>query len=173
MRRNSSHTSEEKLVAELELLGIRYLSRQTSYSANRVRPVYRLLADLIRQPSSRVRTALIAVLLAHPEFAQEIPLTLELINSSERTIIKLLYTAAVALQKEYALSFQKFLGENWLWLPDWFSGELGLSSSLPPKEVLKILAQKHSQYTKTTLNWEGTYRNVVNHLIHRWEIETQ
>ena len=45
---------EEQVVAELELLGIRYLSRQTAEAATQVRPPERLLADMVRQPSARV-----------------------------------------------------------------------------------------------------------------------
>ena len=40
---------EEKLVAELELLGIRYLSRQTLYHARSARPPENMLADLVQQ----------------------------------------------------------------------------------------------------------------------------
>jgi len=170
---NTKLSPEEKLVAELELMGIRYLSRQTTHTAKSVRPYHALFADLIRQPNSRIRTAFIAVLLAHPEVAQEIQLSIKLLNPSEQVILKILYTAAVILQKEYARSITKYQGKNWLWLPDLFSGELGLSNSLPPKEIIKTLAQKHSQHTNIYLNWEGTYRNVVDHLIHRWEIEAQ
>ena len=43
-------TQEEQLVAEIEKMGIRYLSRQTGYQAKRVRTPQRLLADLLRQP---------------------------------------------------------------------------------------------------------------------------
>ena len=42
-------SEEEKLVAELELLGIGYLSRQTNYRADTIRPNEVLLADLMRQ----------------------------------------------------------------------------------------------------------------------------
>jgi hypothetical protein len=62
-------SEEETLVAELELLGICYLSRQTSYRAEQVRPPAQLIADLARQPSARVREALISVFLAHPQYA--------------------------------------------------------------------------------------------------------
>ncbi len=52
--------AEERLVAELEQLGVRYLSRLTNEKARRVRTPHKLLADLVQQPSSRVRAALIA-----------------------------------------------------------------------------------------------------------------
>ena len=66
-------TAEEKLVAELALLGISYLTRQTDYQANQVRPPEQLFVDLLQQPSARVRAAVIAVLLAHPDYAKSMP----------------------------------------------------------------------------------------------------
>ncbi len=66
-------TEEEKLVAELDLLGSRYLSRQTHYRSDKIRSPEALLADLVRQPSVRVRAAVIAVSLSHPEYAAAVP----------------------------------------------------------------------------------------------------
>lgn len=103
-------TSEEKLIAELELLGVHYLSRKTSFTAKRVRPYPVLFSDLMLHPSSRVRNALIAVLLAHPEIAEDIPSIINKLNPNNRFLLKILYTAAVALQKEYARSLKKIYG---------------------------------------------------------------
>ena len=97
-----SYMEEERLVAELELLGIRYLSRYTSDQAERIRPPDVLLADLVRQPSARVRAAVLAVLLAHPEYAEAVPTALQQLGPAERRTLRLFYTAAVLLQQEYA-----------------------------------------------------------------------
>ncbi|MBC8254446.1 MAG: hypothetical protein H8E35_10460 [Ardenticatenia bacterium] len=51
---------EDQLVAELELLGIHFLSRLTPYQAPEVRAPATLLADMVQQPSTRVRQAGIA-----------------------------------------------------------------------------------------------------------------
>ena len=58
--------TEEQLVDELAQLGVRYLSRQSMDVAQYVHAPYELLAKLVCQPSSRVRSALIALLLARP-----------------------------------------------------------------------------------------------------------
>lgn len=166
----SSSLAEEHLVAELEQLGICYLSRQSAYQAQQVRPPHQLLADLVRQPSSRVRTALIAVLLAHPAFGNVVPSTLPALTSAEQSILKILYTAAVLLQKKYAPRLRAFIGEDWIWIPDWFSKELNLPAA-PPNEQLRALALLHQQATGLELNWVGTYNNVARHLLHRWELE--
>jgi hypothetical protein len=166
-------TEEEKLVAELGLLGIRYLSRQSPYQVNRVRSPEALLADLVRQPSARVRTAVIAVLLSHPEYAQVVPTALERLGSAERLTLQLFYTAAMLLQQEYADHLQPFMMERWQWLPDLFSKQFGLPEERHPRERLALLGQVHRHRTGATVNWAGTYENTVRHLIRRWELERQ
>ena len=113
--RLDSLTEEEKLVAELELVGVRYLSRQTLYQATGVRPPASLLADLIRQPSARVRLAVIAVLLSHPEYAESIPSALARLSPMEQLALKLFYTAACLTQRRYADRLQHFMADCWQW----------------------------------------------------------
>jgi len=164
-------TEEEKLVAELELLGVRYLSRQTTYQAHARRDPATLLADLIRQPSARVRGAMIAVLLAHPVFAEVIPSALERLEVAEQLTLKLFYMAAVLIQQKHAERFRRFVASNWRWLPDLFSGELGLPFTGPPDDRLAALGHAHARLTNTVLNWRGTYESVAEHLLRRWELE--
>jgi hypothetical protein len=164
---------EERLVAELENLGVRYLSRQSGP----VEPLFdspaRFLADLIRQPSSRVRTALIAVLLAQPALAKTVPSALKLLNPEDQLTLKLFYTAAMFLQKKHAERLRSFLGNRWQWLPDLYSAELGMDTARPPDELLHALGITHRQQTGISLNWAGTYENVAHHLLRRWELEKQ
>lgn len=164
-------TDEERLVAELELLGVRYLSRQTLYQTSAVRPPAELLAALVCQPSARVRASVIAVLLAHPEFSEAVPLALEQLRPFEQLKVKLFYTAAVFLQQTYADRLRPFLAERWLALADHFSGELGLLSGRTPREQLVELGRAHARLTNTAVNWTGTYANVAEKLLRRWEAE--
>ena len=166
-------TEEERLVAELGLLGIRYLSRQSPYQANQVRPPKVLLADLVRQPSARVRAAVIAVLLSHPEYAEAVPAALKRLRPPERLTLQSFYVAAMLLQQEHAHRLQPFLATRWQWLPDMFSAELGLPTQGTPRERLILLGYTHRQRTKATVNWVGTYEQVARRLIHYWERETQ
>jgi hypothetical protein len=166
-------TEEEKLVAELDLLGIRYLSRQSSYQARRTRSPELLLTDLIRQPSARVRTAVISVLLAHPQYARAISSALERLRPAERLTLQLFYTAAVLLQQEYADQLRPFVAARQQHLPDLFSAEFGLPLEGPPRERLVLLGSVHRQRTGATVNWPGTYDNAARHLLRRWELERQ
>ncbi len=95
---------EDRLVAELEQLGIGYLSRRVSCATRGVRAPATLLADLVRQPSARVRAAVISVLLAHPELAQAMPAALAQLPPDLRRLLRILYTAARVLQREYAVT---------------------------------------------------------------------
>jgi hypothetical protein len=168
-------SEEEALVAELELLGIRYLSRQTPYQATQVRPPGRLLVDLARQPNARVREALIAVLLACPRYAGDVPTAvakLDATDSAAATNLRLLYTAAVFLQREYSRRLGSFLREDWLWLPDLFSADFGLpGEDVSAARRLALLGYVHREATGVLVNWTGTYDNVAYKLIRRWEME--
>ena len=166
-------TEEEKLVAELELLGIGYLSRQTNYRADRVRPHESLLVDLIRQPSARVRATVIAVLLSHPEDAEILPAALDHLCDSEQLTLRFFYTAAMLLQKEYSGQLQPFVSSRWQWLPDLFSTELGVPARGTPRNRLAALGHEHQRQTGLTINWVGTYENVVKKLLRHWELVSQ
>ena len=56
----------------------------------------------MRQPSARVREAVIAVLLAHPAYAQAIPAALAQLSASEQLALRFFYNASVLLQRQYA-----------------------------------------------------------------------
>ena len=166
---NAIVTEEEKLVAELSLLGIRYLSRQSCYQANQVRSPETLLADLVQQPSARVRATVIAVLLSRPEYAEGVPSALERLSSRDRLTLQSFYVAAVLLQREYADRLRPFAGEHWQWLPDLLSKELGLPVEGAPRERLKLLDRELRHRTQAAVNWVGTYEQVVQKLLCDWE----
>jgi hypothetical protein len=162
---------EERLVAELELLGIRYLSRHSSGQAEGIRPPDVLLADLVQQPSARVRAAVIAVLLAHPEYAGAMPSALRRLHTTERLTLRLFYTAAALLQQEYAERLKQFV--VYQQLPEQFAADLGLPPAMSPRERLAALGKRHRQETQVNVNWVGTYENVVRRLLRSWELESK
>jgi len=166
-------TDEEKLVAELELLGIRYLSRATDYRSERPRPPAQLLADLIRQPSARIRQSVISVLLAHPEYSAAVPEALGRLSEAEGLTLRLFYTAAAILQRQYAEQLrQAGAGEPAL-LPDLFTQDLGVSATASSATRLTELARTHQRVSGVTANWAGTYDNAARKLLRRWEMERQ
>ena len=117
---------EERLVGELAQLGVNYLSRQENVETIPRLPRI-ILAELVRQQSSRVRTALISLLLANPQYASQIPAALKRLGARDSLTLKLFYTAAVFLQQKYAGLLKKFSRSSWTELPDLFSSELAIS----------------------------------------------
>jgi hypothetical protein len=162
---------EEQIVAELELLDIRYLSRQSPEAATQARPPDRLLADMVRQPSARVRAAVIALLLAHPDCAEAMPAALRRVGPAEQTTLRMFYTAAVLLQQMYGPRLLALLGPRWQALPDLYSGELGVPSTGSPSQRLNLLGQQHRRQTGIAVNWAGTYESVAQKLLRSWELE--
>ena len=166
-------SEEEKLVAELELLGIGYLSRQTNYRADTIRPNEVLLADLMRQPSARVRAAVIAVLLSRPEYADTARAAVQRLQPFQELTFRFLYTAAMLLQRDYSNQLRTFTSSRWQWLPDFFSAELGVSTDGTPRDRLIALGHEHRRQTGIMANWVGTYENVVQRLLRQWELTSQ
>ena len=168
-----SVTDEDQLVAELHQLGVTYLSNRLITSLNAHRLPERLLADIVCQPSSRVRTSVIALLLLQPGYAEFVPIALAYLNEDHRQLLKLFYTAAVHLQRLYQTDLLTIMDSDWLWLPDMFGEELGITSSLEPQDAIQQLGIRHQKLTHSLTNWSGTYKNVIHHLIRYKQREAQ
>ncbi len=165
--------TEEQIVAELETVGVRYLSRRTDQKVKNKRPSYRLLADLVCQPSSRVRLATIALLLAQPSYAQFVPAALEILPPERQFLLMVLYSAAVFLQQVYRRSIEKYLGQRWSLLPDIFSTELNIPHDLSPQQRLAALGRLYRSHSGIDLNWSGTFDNAARHWLRQVELERQ
>jgi hypothetical protein len=164
---------EEQVVAELAALGVSYLSRQSNSPGDNARPPAQLLADLMQQPNARVREAVIALLLSHPEYAEFVPAALRDLAPGQQLTLKIFYTAAVWLQQEHMQHLMPLVGPRWHLLPDLFSVEFGLRSGLPPTERLAWLGRMQRRKTGVAANWVGTYENVARKLVRSWEIQPQ
>jgi len=162
--------TEEQLVAELGRLGVRYLSQHSPNNAQFEHTPHELMARLVCQPSSRVRSALIALLLARPDYARHVRLALKRLNQSDAQRLRFFYSAAVILQQQYAEILRAALGANWCELPDLFAGELGVSGDSPAAR-LQELGRLQAQWSGENLNWAGTYENAARQLVSRWESE--
>lgn len=168
-------TEEEKLVAELGLLGIRYLSRQNSYQATSIRPPEILLADLVQQPNARVRASVIAVLLSHPEYADAVPAALERLQPEAQLTLQSFCLAAVFLQQEHADRLRAFQLTRWRRLPELpqLMAELNVPATGPPRERMVALEREQHRRGQPTVNWTGTYEHVAHQLLRQWELEAR
>ncbi len=154
---------EEEVVVELERLGIRYLSRLTKSSTPKSYPPPKLIADIVKQPSARVRSALICLFLIKPDYSAYVHEALKYTNDAEAQTIKFFYTAALLLRRKYQINQTADL-------PDSFSKELGVAGTDPDQQLLS-LGQKHQQASGKSINWYGTYENAAKHLLRQWELE--
>jgi hypothetical protein len=170
---NSRLEKEEQVVAELSLLGISYLSRLSGDFIAQPRVGWALLADLIRQPSSRVRSATIALLLEHPEYSEQMPIAIRKLHAKNRVTLKLFYTAAVYLQRIYFEELKSIKGDRFYWLPDFYSTELNIQQESDPIILFRNLGKRHQDLTGIYVNWVGTYKNVIAHLLNRRKLEME
>ena len=154
---------EEKVVAELERLGVHYLSRLTNFSTHKIYSPAQFIADIVKQPSARVRNAVISLFLARPEYSAYVQEALRHSNAETALTLKFFYTAAVLLQEKYQINPTTVL-------PDFFLAEFGVTGR-NPDEKLHSLGQKHQQVSGKSINWQGTYENAAKHLLHQWELE--
>jgi hypothetical protein len=168
-----SIADEDQLVVELQELGITYLSNRLITLSKVSRSPEQILADTIKQPSSRVRTAVIALFLLHSDYAKYVTTALGLLNETQSQLLKLFYTAAVHLQRLYQSELIAIIGSELVWLPDVFGEELGISSTLSPQNSIQQLGIRHQEITHSLTNWTGTYKNVVHHLIRYKQREAQ
>lgn len=174
-RAETSIEQEERLVEELEGLGISYLSRAAAVdvSATAPRSPQLLISEVLQQRNARVRSVIIALLLAQPRLWPEVQAVHGRLSGRTRQTLMLYYTAATFLQRLHAKRLEDRLGPSFERLPDLFGELLGVDSNLSPEAGLRTLAQTHSRLTGRNLNWEGTYRSVARQLLRRWRLEAR
>jgi hypothetical protein len=126
---------------------------------------------MVRQPNARLRVAVIAVLLARPDYAAGAQAAVSSLPPDAAVTLMLFYTAAVRLQRELGAQLRPRLGAAWQELPDIFAVGLGLGAQSSPGTSLTELATRHAELTGQHLNWEGTYRDTAGRLLRQWTLE--
>ncbi len=142
---------------------MRYLSHASDQNVQSIRPPDQILANLVRQPSSRVRGALIPLLLSHPEYQNAIFQARSHLRGPRRRLLELFYTAAMFLQRKHQRCLIKMQGETFRVLIDLFSKSLGIPAGLSPEESLARLAVRHEEISGLHANWVGTYESAFQH----------
>lgn len=162
----------DQLVAELDRLGVWFLSH-TALPVPATPPApAELLAGLAASDDARLRLALIPLLLAHPRYAANLPAALQGLSASAQTVLRCYATAAVLLQRQFAPRLRAIFGPQPR-LQDWFSTELGIPPENPVDEQLANLAVCQRQLSGRKLNWEGTYRHGAEHFLDSMERQRQ
>src|SRR5262249_41558732 len=126
-------------------------------------PPQKFIAEIVKQPSARVRNAVISLFLARPEYSAYVRDALKHTSAETTLTLKFFYTAAVLLQEKYKINPTTVL-------PDFFLAEIGVTGK-NPDEKLHSLGQKHMKVSGKPINWKGTYENAARHLLHQWELD--
>lgn len=164
--------SADRLVAELNRLGVHFVTGgEAERSAPSLSPV-ELLASLAAQSEARLRLALIPLLLVHPELATAVPEALARLAEREQLTLKLFYTATVILQQCHAEQLRPLLGQ-YDPLPDHFGKELGIPTAGDCLDRLKHLGERHRALSGLAINWVGTYHHAADRLLRQLSLEVQ
>ncbi|MBM3127995.1 MAG: hypothetical protein FJ009_05085 [Chloroflexi bacterium] len=158
-----------ELVGALDALDVLFLAGGVGNP--QVTPV-ELLQGLACAPEARLRSAIVPLILRHPEFADDARIAAQALSALPLVTCECFYTAALLLQREYRDRLARVLGAQPR-LPDWFSAALGIVLSADVSVSLRTLGARHAALTGLTINWVGTYRHAAERLIRHREVLQQ
>ncbi|MYC93840.1 MAG: hypothetical protein F4X14_02620 [Caldilineaceae bacterium SB0661_bin_32] len=125
----------ESLVAALRDRGISYLAPSDAVAREAPESDAKLLCALLHQEDSRMRLAIVPLLLRHPEISASVPDLAVRLDKAALLELQTLYMAAVYLQRNWRSRLSIYLDEVTL-LPDLFSQQMGLP--LPEERFGKL-----------------------------------
>jgi hypothetical protein len=129
-----------------------------------------LIQGLAGSSEARLRSAIIPLLLRHPEFAPDALTAHQALTDLARITCECFYTAAVLLQRKYRVRLTNVFGAQTL-LPDWMSADLHITLSTDVEVSFQALGERHAVLTGLTINWVGTYHHAAERFIRHCEIE--
>jgi hypothetical protein len=160
----SEAAERERLVAALRLRGVDYLA--PSDAAGALLDDEALIAALAEQADPRLRQALIALFILHPELAPLVPSLCARLAPPAVVELTAHYQAAVYLQCMWRIRLNHYLPPT-PDLPDYFSASLGLPDPLDEygKAGLYALADWHSAREPWRANHLSEYEGVAELLL--------
>lgn len=117
--------SRDTLVAALRDQGITYLAPSNAQPSETIPHETALITALLEQKDSRLKLALVNMLLRHPELAQTISKVADQLEPPLQLDLQTFYMAAVYLQRLWRSRLTFYLGQFPL-LPDLYSTQLEL-----------------------------------------------
>jgi len=122
--------TRESLVAALRDRGISYLAPSDAVAREVPETHEQLLCALLHQDDSRLRLAIVPLLLRRPGISASVPALAVSLDDTVSLELQTLYMAAVYMQRNWRSRLSIYLDEITL-LPDLFSHQMGLP---PPGE---------------------------------------
>ena len=162
----------ERLVAALRERGVDYLA--PSDAAGEPVTDEALIASLAAHDDPRLRQALIALFILHPNLAPLVPPLCARLAPAAGVELKAHYQAAVYLQSMWRIRLDHYLAPT-PDLPDYFSAELGLPNALDEygKAGLYALADWHAAQVPWRANHLSEYEGVAELLLGRLWLKAQ
>ncbi|MBI2981408.1 MAG: hypothetical protein HYY44_03785 [Deltaproteobacteria bacterium] len=120
-------TGEERdllAIATLNQWGVFYLSAPVSLKEQKPLELINLVEHLIQSDRPRLKLAVTAFFLVHPQEARIVRQVISSLGERPSLLLKYYYTAAVFLQRLWRSQLTGSV--EFVWLPDYFSRELGL-----------------------------------------------
>ena len=142
----------DQLANALCVLNVKFLFGDNTNDASLHKQPARLIAALAESDEARLRLALIALFLQHPEFSKHVREAAKKLHTPARTTLQCYYSAAVFLAQIYQGSTS---------LPDYFSSDIQLKTTDDPRGNLGALADRHRQLGGEAVNWLGTYQHAA------------
>jgi hypothetical protein len=142
----------DQLANALHVLNVRFIFGGSSNDASLHKQPTRLIAALAESDEARLRLALIALFLQHPELAPHAREAADQLQPPARLTLQCYYTAAVFLAQIHHLSST---------LPDYFSQDLELKITQDPQLNLRALANQQRKLSGESVNWLGTYQHAA------------
>ena len=160
---------DDDLVDRLASHGIRYFDGGSGQDISPAAPLAPLLTDLARSPNSRLRWAIIALLLRHPEHA---PLTETVArdlpgDDPTRRLLLLGVVVAAALQSEWSFTLDLYLPHRPRIQADHLATEFGLPSPRQDygRPCLTAAAQLLRQGSVFPFNYQDDWENAAHRLL--------
>ena len=120
--------ARESLVAALRDRGISYLAPSDAVASEVLETHEQLICALLHQDDSRLRLAIIPLLLRHPGISASVPDLAASLDDVASLDLQTMYMAAVYLQRNWRSRLSIYLDDLTL-LPDLFSNQMGLPPS--------------------------------------------
>jgi hypothetical protein len=162
----------DRLVLALRERGVDYLMSDAIQAEPLSDDV--LIASLAEHEDARLRSALTALFLLRPVFAERVPALVQQLTPDGRIELRARYMAAVYLQRFWRTRLEIY-NLSVPELPDLFSAELGLPTpdDMYGKPGLQALAAWHQQQHPVTYNRRVEYELVIEHIIASLKMQAQ
>jgi len=164
----------ERLVTALQENGICFLAGGTEGGESAGLSPTALIAGLANDSDPRLRLALTALFLLHPDWAEYVPGVVATLDEAAARELQARYMAAVYLQRLWRTRLGFYLGDFRV-LPDLYSRLLGL----PPaderygKTGLVALAEWHARHSAYPFNRLASYRKAADLLFGQLKAEAR